>query len=162
MVFLTVGTQFSFDRLVAPVYDWCKRNNSEYIFQVGASLYLKDVEDYRIVKNMSSESYYNAFSKARVVISHAGMGTILSAIEYEKPLLIMPREFRYKEHRNDHQVDTIRHLSALLEGCVVRDPNQLIEKLELGNLSVPTKRKENFKNEKLLIQNLTRVITGDS
>lgn len=41
---------------------------------------------------------------ASAVISHAGMGTITMALQYGKPLLVLPRLKRFGEVVNDHQV----------------------------------------------------------
>jgi UDP-N-acetylglucosamine transferase subunit ALG13 len=43
------------------------------------------------------------------------MGTIISAVEYGKRVIVMPRRASYGEHRNDHQLATVRlaHLNGL-------------------------------------------------
>ena len=50
------------------------------------------------------------FENARLIVSHAGMGTILTALTQGKQICIMPRQFRYGEHRNDHQIATVERL----------------------------------------------------
>lgn len=41
--------------------------------------------------------------QARIVVAHAGIGTIISARRYGKPLVIVPRRKCYGEHTDDHQ-----------------------------------------------------------
>jgi len=44
------------------------------------------------------------------VISHGGIGTILSALEYMKPIIVIPRRKEYGEIIDDHQFETTREL----------------------------------------------------
>ena len=53
------------------------------------------------------------FLAARVVVGHAGIGTILSARRHRRPLVILPRRHALGEHRNDHQLATARAVAAL-------------------------------------------------
>jgi UDP-N-acetylglucosamine transferase subunit ALG13 len=63
------------------------------------------------------------------------MGTILSALELGKPLLIMPRRVELGEHRNDHQLATAHRLADLGRVNVAFDETELAAKLdELGRL----------------------------
>jgi UDP-N-acetylglucosamine transferase subunit ALG13 len=49
---------------------------------------------------------------ADAIVAHAGMGTIISALEFGKPLLVMPRLASLGEHRNDHQLATAERFGA--------------------------------------------------
>jgi UDP-N-acetylglucosamine transferase subunit ALG13 len=51
--------------------------------------------------------YARRIAEARLFIAHAGMGSIISAIEAGKPLLMMPRRMDEGEHTTDHQFATI-------------------------------------------------------
>jgi UDP-N-acetylglucosamine transferase subunit ALG13 len=44
------------------------------------------------------------------------MGTIISALEVGKPLVLLPRLASMGEHRNDHQLGTARHFTRF--GCI--------------------------------------------
>jgi UDP-N-acetylglucosamine transferase subunit ALG13 len=65
------------------------------------------------------------FSSAELVIAHAGMGTILSALRYEKPLLVMPRRASLGEQRNEHQLATARRLKEMGKIVVAFDEDEL-------------------------------------
>ena len=70
-----------------------------------------------------------------MVVAHAGMGTILSALQWEKPILVMPRRASLGEQRNEHQLATARHLSELGKINVAMDEAELRAKLDgLGQL----------------------------
>jgi len=103
MIFLTVGTQFPFDRLVMAVDTAVERGEvSEQIFaQVGESSYLP--HNFEAVCSLEKPLYDKYIRQSSCVISHAGIGTIALALSISKPLLAMPRRRKYGEAVNDHQ-----------------------------------------------------------
>jgi UDP-N-acetylglucosamine transferase subunit ALG13 len=106
MIFVTVGTQLGFDRLIKFVDLWAERNPNVDVFcQISHGTYLPQHCNYS--KDLSSVEFEKKFKESKVVLAHAGMGSIISALEFQKPLIIMPREFKYGEHRNDHQMATV-------------------------------------------------------
>ena len=48
--------------------------------------------------------------KAKCVISHAGAGCILTALQYGTPFIAVPRLSRLGEHNNDHQLEIAKTL----------------------------------------------------
>ena len=58
------------------------------------------------------------------------MGTILTALELGKPLLVMPRRAALGEHRNDHQLATVRRFAELGSVEVALDESELALKLD--------------------------------
>lgn len=128
MIFLTTGTQLPFDRLVRALDDWVEVANPscEIFGQV-----LPDRHDpyvpksFRPVERLSPTEYAEVFDRARLIVSHAGMGTILTALTQGKQICVMPRQVKYKEHRNDHQLATIEKLRAHPGLFRARDEHQL-------------------------------------
>lgn len=113
MIFLTTGTQLSFDRLVRAVDEWVdKTQPSCAVFgQVLPALQDPYIpQNFETKARLSPAEYAEVFSKARLIISHAGMGTILTALTQGKQICIMPRQIKYGEHRNDHQLATVERL----------------------------------------------------
>jgi UDP-N-acetylglucosamine transferase subunit ALG13 len=104
MIFLTVGTQFPFDRLVRSVDEaMAAESLEEAIFaQIGDSSYRP--RHFPYVDFLDKEAFDEQVRKASGLISHAGMGIITLAMEHRKPLLVMPRLKRYGEVVNDHQI----------------------------------------------------------
>ena len=49
---------------------------------------------------------------AELVVAHAGIGSVVTAGEHGKPIVLLPRRARLGEHRNDHQRDTVAHLAG--------------------------------------------------
>jgi UDP-N-acetylglucosamine transferase subunit ALG13 len=79
---------------------------------------------------MDQTAFAEAFAKADVIVSHAGMGTILSATEIGKPIVLMPRRADMGEHRNNHQLDTAAEMSALANVTVVHGLEDLSRDLD--------------------------------
>jgi UDP-N-acetylglucosamine transferase subunit ALG13 len=110
MIFVTVGMQLPFDRLIKSVLSWARtHDDKDIIFQVGPGGYTDP--EYQFFESLDPEQFACYFSQADLIISHAGMGTIIQALESAKPLIIMPRRAVYREHRNDHQLYTAERFS---------------------------------------------------
>lgn len=52
----------------------------------------------------NEEEINKIIEKSDFVISHSGVGLLMSAIKLHKKIIIVPRLKKYKEHVNDHQV----------------------------------------------------------
>lgn len=111
MIFLTVGHQMPFDRLVRAVDDWAgRRIRGEDVFaQIGGGTYKP--RNFQFVDHLSPEDFNLWMEHAGGIVAHAGTGTIIAALKLGKPLLVLPRLSKYGETRNDHQVPTARHFA---------------------------------------------------
>lgn len=109
MIFVTVGNMDPFDRLVKAIDHWALTNqSSEKIFaQIGDGQYVPANCEY--VRRMSPGDFEKRFQEARLVVSHAGMGTIITALELGKPIVVIPKRASLGEQRNEHQLATVRH-----------------------------------------------------
>ena len=140
MIFLTVGTSFSFDRLVKAVDTAVgKQLIKEDVFaQIGPSKMQPKNMEYR--DELDRESFGQMVRKSTALISHAGIGSITMALKYDKPLLVMPRMKKYKEHVNDHQVATAKKFEELGHVLVAYEAEELPEAIERLRNFVPLKR----------------------
>jgi len=140
MIFLTVGTQFPFDRLVKTIDELASHNGfGEEIFaQIGDSSYKPRSFEY--VKSLEKNEFDCSMKKASGIISHAGMGTITTALDNRKPLLVMPRLRKYGEVVNDHQVAIARNFEKLGHLLVAYEDRELPGKIEQLITFVPRER----------------------
>ena len=118
MIFLTLGTcPIGFNRLVESVDRLVLDGTikDEIFAQIGVCTYKP--KHYKYAEMMVKNDFDSVFEKADGIIGHAGVGTILMALENDKPLLIVPRMKKYQEHVNDHQVATAKHFEK--EGSVL-------------------------------------------
>ena len=140
MIFLTVGTQFPFDRLVRAVDESLARSElEEGVFaQVGRKGYRPRHMEW--VETLEREVFAERVAGARALIGHAGIGTILIALEAGKPLLVMPRLQRYGEIVNDHQVATARKFAELGHVLLAYDESEIPAKLAALDSFIPVPR----------------------
>jgi UDP-N-acetylglucosamine transferase subunit ALG13 len=120
MIFATVGTQLPFDRLLLALDTWASLNpECPVVAQTGET----DTPYVHLtsVPKLDQDRFADLVAQADVIVSHAGMGTILTALELGKPLILMPRRAALGEHRNDHQRDTAAEMSRLSNVTVVED-----------------------------------------
>lgn len=112
MIFVTVGTQLPFDRLIEGIDQWAESNPEMEVFvQSGKSSCKPQNCNWRQFISQASFDYF--LEKADVIVAHAGVGSILSALEYGKPIIVLPRRLEFKEHRNDHQLATAERFCTL-------------------------------------------------
>ena len=112
MIFVTVGTQLPFDRLIAAVDAWAGETGVGDVFaQIGPTAYVpRHIEFAQFIPPAECAQ---RMREADAIVAHAGMGTILNALQLGKPLLVMPRRASLGEHRNEHQSATARRFEEL-------------------------------------------------
>lgn len=113
MIFVTVGTQLPFERLVSAVDEWVGRQTArpEVLAQVGSGR--ADYENLECVRSLDGKRYAEVISAARLIVAHAGTGSILTALDLGVPVIVVPRDDRRGEHRDDHQIQTARQLERM-------------------------------------------------
>ena len=140
MIFLTVGTQFPFDRLVKAVDKACEDGllDEDIIAQTGKSSYTP--HNFECVNSMNKDKFDDCLKNATGIIGHCGMGTISMAIDNNKPMLAMPRFSKYGEVVNDHQVGIAQKFEELGHILVAYNEKQLAEKIKQLKIFVPRPR----------------------
>lgn len=110
MILLTVGTQLPFDRLVRMVDAIAPTIGVPVIAQIGLGRYLPvNMEWHRLIAPIEFETLV---ARCDFLISHAGIGTLVMARKHHKPLILFPRLAMLHEHRNDHQLATVKSLEG--------------------------------------------------
>ena len=129
MIFVTVGSQMAFDRLINAVDRWAgKTGRTDVFMQIGPS----DFEPRHVewTKELKPVEFRECMLRATAIVAHAGMGTILMALELGKPILVMPRRGDLRETRNDHQIATAIRFDEQGRLAVAYDEDNLILKLD--------------------------------
>jgi len=140
LIFLTIGTwRRGYDRLVRAVDELISAGviTEEVIAQTGYSSYKP--KNMKVMEFCSPAEFRNLISKAKLVISHAGMGTIIETVQQRKPLIAVPRRRSLGEHDNDHQFATAKQLEAEGKILVAYEVSELPAKLEQAKTFVPAK-----------------------
>lgn len=148
MIFVTLGTQDkSFKRLLEEIDKQIKIGNinDEVIVQAGYTDYKSD--NMKIFKMIPMEEFDKYIKKCNILITHAGVGSIMSGLMNDKKVIAVPRLEKYNEHTNDHQLDIASSFSK--EGYIL---SSNIDDLEEILKEVKTFKPKKFKsnNEKFV------------
>lgn len=108
MILVTLGTQDkSFTRLLDSIQEQINNGNikDKVIVQAGFTKY--DSKDMEIFDLIDRDKFSNLIKKCDLLITHGGVGSILTGLKNNKKVIVCPRLSKYKEHMNDHQVQIV-------------------------------------------------------
>ena len=112
-----------FPRLVKGIDDIAGQIQEEVVMQIGSTDYIPRngrwfrFTDYEEMKQLNSQ--------ARVVITHAGAGSIITALKAGAAIILVPRLSQYGEALDDHQLQLANAMSANGRAKVVHDVREL-------------------------------------
>ncbi len=113
MIFVTTGTQLPFDRLVNAVIEVAKQfPDKDFVVQAVYDPMHPLPDNLQLLKSLSPTAFTDYLVNSELIISHAGVGSIVSGAQLQKILILFPRMGKLKEHRNDHQVATCNMLKT--------------------------------------------------
>ena len=149
MILVLLGTQNnSFHRLLEEIEKNIKDGiiKDEVIVQAGYTKFQS--HRMRIIDLMSKEQLEKFQDEADLIITHGGVGSIVSSIQKGKKVIAVPRMHEYGEHVNNHQKEIVKDFND--KGYIigiekVEDLKQAIIKMQNFN---PKKYQSN--NEKML------------
>ena len=127
-LFVSVGTQLPFERLLSMVESLNQEDKFEIVYQISESNFKS--ENATVYKYLSPNDYKRYFDWCDVFVSHAGMGSIITALEAGKPIVITPRLYSYNEHRNDHQLATVERFRNYPLVQVASNKDELLQAFE--------------------------------
>lgn len=110
MIFVTIGSMFPFDRMIRAMDAWAEGRGEEVLAQIGAGDY--EPRHMTWVRKLDRPAYAAAIRRSRLVVAHAGVGSIVTAGELNRPIVVLPRRAHLGEHTSDHQVETVGWLRA--------------------------------------------------
>lgn len=146
MIFVTIGTQIPFDRLIEILDRIAPELNEEIYAQALRGKYKP--KHFKLIDFIEPDEFEKVFAQARLIVAHAGMGTILSALRNSKPLVILPRLASLGEHRNDHQNATAQMIKEKKYAYVATNEKELRELLHMDLR--PLKKIGEFASESLV------------
>lgn len=131
MIFLVLGTQkFQLNRLLIEV-DRQIENGSiteEVVAQIGNSDY-KPL-NYKYYQFLDKEVFDDYIDKASIIIAHSGIGTIITALQAGKPVIVFPRLKKYGEHIDNHQLDIAKAFEKKKYVLCCHEQDSLIDILD--------------------------------
>ena len=156
MILVTLGTQDKkFTRLLSEIDRLIdlKVIQDEVVVQAGFSKDYKS-SNMKIFDLISKDEFDKKISECDFLITHGGVGAILTGLKYKKKVIAIPRLKKYKEHVNDHQVQIVDNFHE--EGYIIGvfDVADLAEGIKRLNGFKPKKYQSNKKNMLKLVKEL--------
>lgn len=130
MIFTTVGMQLSFDRLIEAMDKLAPHLDHKVTAQSGVGRY--KAANFHQHGALAPQEFEDAIARADLIVSHAGIGSILTASRYAKPIVLVPRRADLGEHRNDHQLATCRQLAGRPGIITAFDTSELPDAIAKG------------------------------
>jgi len=126
MIYATVGTMFlDFPRLIHKMDAITEATGERVVVQIGLGKTIPAHCEHFDFK--PREDVLALQREARVIVCHAGIGSVLDALEVRRPLVVVPRLKQFNEHTNDHQLDIAAAVERRGWGRAVRDIADLAE-----------------------------------
>lgn len=147
MILVTLGTQDKgFERLLEAIQKQIDNKNikDKVIVQAGYTKFKsKDMEMFDLIP---MDEFNELIKKCDLLITHGGVGSIITGLKNNKKVIAAARLKKYKEHTNDHQLQIIDNFSK--SGYILKldDFNKLNEVILESKNFCPKKYKSNTKN----------------
>jgi len=124
MIFVTVATHFQgFERLIKEIDIIAKKIDEKVIAQIGNTKYIpKNMEYFTFTED---KKILDLYKTSRVIITHAGAGTLLTLFNYKKHIIVVPRLKRFNEVIDDHQLELAEVLQNKKNVTVIYDIKEL-------------------------------------
>lgn len=118
MIFVTVGThEQQFNRLVEYMDKWAGDHNEKVVIQSGYSTY--EPKHCEWSKFYPYQKMVEMVNDARIVITHGGPSSFIMPLQIERIPIVVPRQYKYNEHVNDHQVKFCHQVEERLGTIIV-------------------------------------------
>lgn len=144
MIFVTVGThEQPFNRLIKAV-DKLKRDGiitEDVIMQTGFSTY--EPKYCKWSKLIPYQDMEKNVKNAHIVITHGGPASFIMPLQIGKTPIVVPRQYKFGEHVNDHQVEFARNVAERMGtiipvedistlGDVIKNYDEIVAKMGHG------------------------------
>ena len=159
LIFVTLGTQDKpFTRLLEALEKEIEKGNitDEVIVQAGSTKYKS--KKMQLFDLISQETFSDYMQKADIIITHGGVGSIVTALNFEKKVIAAPRLAQFGEHVNDHQLQIIKCFEQKNYILPLYDFEKLNEVIEKSKTFIPSKFISNRDNFLKFIERLYRRI----
>lgn len=114
MILVTLGTQDkAFTRLLEAIDKEIEKGNikDKVIVQAGYSMNKYHSKNMEMFDLIDRDEFNKLVKDCQFLITHGGVGSILTGLKNNKKVIVCPRLFKYHEHMNDHQVQIVEEFS---------------------------------------------------
>ena len=154
MILVTLGTQDkTFPRLLEAIQKQIDKGNikDKVVVQAGSTKF--ESNDMEIFDLIDREDFANLIKECDLLITHGGVGSIITGLKNNKKIIAAPRLEKYGEHTNDHQLQIIEKFSDSGFIIPLYDFDKLDKVIKQTHKFTPKKYKSNTSNMIELIEN---------
>lgn len=147
MILITLGTQDKqFTRLLDKVQEQINKGNihEKVVVQAGHTKY--DSNDMEIFDLIDREKFSSLISECDLLITHGGVGSIITGLQSNKKVIVAPRLAKYGEHMNNHQLQITENFSKVGYILPLYENDDLGDALKTVRKFKPKKFKSNTVN----------------
>lgn len=152
---MTIGLLYGFDRLIKEMDEIAGKIDEEAIMQIGETIY--EPKNAKYFRFASKEEMDRLYEDARVIVCHAGVGSILTALEHGKPVIAVPRREKYGEHVDNHQLEIAGEMEK--EGRItvvyeIKDLESVIKNVNSSSVKFRSEREDLIRELRMYIKQL--------
>ena len=147
MIFVTLGTNDeSFERLLKAIDKEIENGviKEKVVVQAGCTKY--NSKNMKILDLVPRDEFDKLIGECDLLITHGGVGSILTGINKGKKVIAVPRLAKYNEHGNDHQLQIVENFSKRKYILSCKDLNKLGKTIEKAKTFKPQKFVSNTNN----------------
>ena len=149
MILVTLGTQDkAFVRLLQAIDNEIKNGNikEKVVVQAGYSITKYKSDNMEMFDLIDREEFNKLVKECSLLITHGGVGSILTGLKAGKKVIAIPRLAKYKEHINDHQIQIVNEFSKKGYILAYNEDDKLSDILEKAKKFKPEKYVSNTDN----------------
>lgn len=160
MIFVTVGThEQQFNRLIEEI-DRLKGDGiieDEVVIQTGFSTF--EPKHCKWSKLIPYEKMEANVKKAKIVITHGGPASFIAPLQIGKIPIVVPRQKKYGEHVNDHQLDFCKAVEERMGNIIVVEDVKTLCDVIMGYAEIcKEKAGMNFSSNKEFNEKLEKLV----
>lgn len=162
MIFVTLGTQDkSFERLLNEIEKQIELGNIKEKVVVQAGYTKFESKHMELFDLISMDDFDKLMNECDLLITHGGVGSIISGLKKNKKVIAVARLAKYKEHMNNHQKQIVDNFSN--EGYILKfdEGDDLGELLKKVNSFTPNKYTSNTDNMIKLVTDKINELVGE-
>ena len=153
MILVLLGTQNnSFHRLLEKMDELIEKKviDEKVLVQSGYTKY--ESKNMRVFDLIPQEELDRYQEQADLIITHGGVGSIISSIKKDKKVIAVPRLHKYQEHVNDHQKQIVEAFDRKGYIIGVNSVKELEKAILKAQDFIPLKYDEEGRNNSKMIK----------
>lgn len=141
LMFVTVGATLGFERMIETVAQLKRAGKipERVVFQTGSGPFPTGLgDDVELVRELPFDEVQALLQRAKIVVTHGGTGSLITALRAGCNVIAMPREFERKEHYDNHQSEITDAFVSRGLILAAHNETEMAAALETARVRTPT------------------------